>query len=238
MPEAVIVATARSPIGRAFKGSLVDVRPDDLAGDRRAGRPRQGARARPGHARRPDARLRRAGGEAGRQHGPPGRRGARLRHACPAPRSTGSAPRRCRPRGWPSTPSRRARGTPSSRPASSACRSYPAFSGAGAGREEFLNPAFDEARARTEATATHERDLARPARGRPAARRLHLDGPDRGEPRHLARHQPRRAGRVRRPLAEPGREGDRGRLLRPRDHAGHHAGRHRGVAATTAPARA
>lgn len=31
MPEAVIVSTARSPIGRAFKGSLVDVRPDDLA---------------------------------------------------------------------------------------------------------------------------------------------------------------------------------------------------------------
>jgi acetyl-CoA C-acetyltransferase len=30
MPEAVIVATARSPIGRAAKGSLVDVRPDDL----------------------------------------------------------------------------------------------------------------------------------------------------------------------------------------------------------------
>jgi acetyl-CoA C-acetyltransferase len=30
MPEAVIVSAARSPIGRAFKGSLVDVRPDDL----------------------------------------------------------------------------------------------------------------------------------------------------------------------------------------------------------------
>ena len=30
MPEAVIVATARSPIGRAFKGSLIDLRPDDL----------------------------------------------------------------------------------------------------------------------------------------------------------------------------------------------------------------
>jgi acetyl-CoA C-acetyltransferase len=30
MPEAVIVATARSPIGRANKGSLVDCRPDDL----------------------------------------------------------------------------------------------------------------------------------------------------------------------------------------------------------------
>ena len=30
MPEAVIVATGRTPIGRAFKGSLVDCRPDDL----------------------------------------------------------------------------------------------------------------------------------------------------------------------------------------------------------------
>jgi acetyl-CoA C-acetyltransferase len=30
MPEAVIVAAARSPIGRAFKGSMTDVRPDDL----------------------------------------------------------------------------------------------------------------------------------------------------------------------------------------------------------------
>jgi acetyl-CoA C-acetyltransferase len=30
MPEAVIVATARTPIGRAFKGSFVDMRPDDL----------------------------------------------------------------------------------------------------------------------------------------------------------------------------------------------------------------
>jgi len=31
VPEAVIVSTARSPIGRAFKGSLVDLRADDLA---------------------------------------------------------------------------------------------------------------------------------------------------------------------------------------------------------------
>ncbi|TAM63888.1 acetyl-CoA C-acetyltransferase [Mycobacterium sp.] len=30
MPEAVIVSTARSPIGRAMKGSLVSMRPDDL----------------------------------------------------------------------------------------------------------------------------------------------------------------------------------------------------------------
>jgi acetyl-CoA C-acetyltransferase len=31
MPSAVIVATARTPIGRAFKGSLKDMRGDDLA---------------------------------------------------------------------------------------------------------------------------------------------------------------------------------------------------------------
>ena len=31
MPEAVIVAAARTPVGRARKGSLVDARPDDLA---------------------------------------------------------------------------------------------------------------------------------------------------------------------------------------------------------------
>ena len=31
MPEAVIVAAVRSPIGRAFKGSLTTIRPDDLA---------------------------------------------------------------------------------------------------------------------------------------------------------------------------------------------------------------
>jgi acetyl-CoA C-acetyltransferase len=32
MPEAVIVAAGRSPIGRATKGSMIDIRPDDLAG--------------------------------------------------------------------------------------------------------------------------------------------------------------------------------------------------------------
>ena len=32
MPEAVIVATGRSPIGRAGKGSLISVRPDDMVG--------------------------------------------------------------------------------------------------------------------------------------------------------------------------------------------------------------
>ena len=30
MPEAVIVDTIRTPIGRAFKGSLIELRPDDM----------------------------------------------------------------------------------------------------------------------------------------------------------------------------------------------------------------
>ena len=47
MPEAVIVSAARSPIGRAFKGSLKDLRPDDLTADDHPGRPRQGPRAGP-----------------------------------------------------------------------------------------------------------------------------------------------------------------------------------------------
>ena len=85
MPEAVIVAAARSPIGRAFKGSLAD---DPARRSHRAddpGRAGQGARARPRRHRRPDARLRPARRRAGLQHGP-GRRGAaRLRPRCPAP---------------------------------------------------------------------------------------------------------------------------------------------------------
>ena len=43
MPEAVIVSAARSPIGRAFKGSLKDVRPDDLTAPDDRHRTRQGA---------------------------------------------------------------------------------------------------------------------------------------------------------------------------------------------------
>ena len=58
MPEAVIVAAARSPIGRAYKGSLTRrARRRPRRADR-AGRPGPGARARPARDRRPDARLR------------------------------------------------------------------------------------------------------------------------------------------------------------------------------------
>ena len=51
MPEAVIVATARTPIGRANKGSLTECRPDDLSALHHQGRARQGAGARPADRR-------------------------------------------------------------------------------------------------------------------------------------------------------------------------------------------
>ena len=69
MPEAVIVAAARTPIGRARKGSLADVRPDDLAAfviddvlDKVPTCRRRG--------RRRDGRLRLPGGEAGHEPRP------------------------------------------------------------------------------------------------------------------------------------------------------------------------
>ena len=76
MPEAVIVATARSPIGRAVKGSLKDMRPDDLAVQMVQAALAKVPGARPDRDRRPDARLRTAGRRV-RQQPRPGRCRAR-----------------------------------------------------------------------------------------------------------------------------------------------------------------
>ena len=90
------------------------------------------------------------------------------------------------------------------------------------------NPLFADAEKRTEEYAARRQGLARPPRGRPAARHLHRDGPDGRERRPHARSRPQGARRVRRPQPEPGREGDRRRLLGARDHAGDPGRRHRG----------
>ena len=79
MAEAVIVSTARSPIGRAGKGSLVNMRPDDLAA--------QMVRAALDKVPALDPRdiddlimgCGQPGGEAGLQHRPRGGRRAGLR---------------------------------------------------------------------------------------------------------------------------------------------------------------
>ena len=152
MPEAVIVATARSPIGRAFKGSLVGVRPDDLA------------------ATIVQAALDKV----------PGLDPATLDDlmlGCAEPEAkqgVNMARRVAVALGYDSLPGTTvnrfcASSVQTSRMAFHAIKAgeghafvsagvecvshYPAFSGAGAGREEFLNPVFDEARARTDATA-------------------------------------------------------------------------------------
>ena len=83
MPEAVIVATARTPIGRAMKGSLVTMRPDDLHRVHRRGRARPRSPSWTAPRRGPDHGLRPARRRVRLQHGPrrrhPGRHARRPR---------------------------------------------------------------------------------------------------------------------------------------------------------------
>jgi acetyl-CoA C-acetyltransferase len=152
VPEAVIVATARSPIGRAFKGSLKDVRPDDLA----TTVIRAALDKVPGldPATLDDLMLGCAE--------PDGEQGVNMARRVAVQLGYD---------GLPGTTVNRfcASSVQTSRMAFHAIRTgeghafvsagvecvsrYPAFRGAGGGREEFFNPLFDEARARTEATA-------------------------------------------------------------------------------------
>ncbi len=79
--------------------------------------------------------------------------------------------------------------------------------GSSDGLPDTKNPVFADAEARADEMAKGGFDLGRPARGRQHPGHLHCHGPDRRERRSAARHQQGSAGRVRRPLAEPGREG-------------------------------
>jgi acetyl-CoA C-acetyltransferase len=152
MPEAVIVATARSPIGRAFKGSLIAVRPDDLA----AAIVRAALDKVPGLDPADIDDLMLGCAE------PEGKQGVNMARRVAVALGIDSLPGTTVNRFCASS-------VQTSRMALHAIKagegdvfisagvecvsSYPAFSGAGGGREEFLNPAFDEARARTDATA-------------------------------------------------------------------------------------
>jgi acetyl-CoA C-acetyltransferase len=152
VPEAVIVATARSPIGRAFKGSLVDVRPDDLAGTVI----RAALDTVPGldPATLDDLMLGCAE--------PDGEQGVNMARRVAVALGFDSLPGTTVNRFCASS-------VQTSRMAFHAIKAgeghafvsagvecvsrYPAVSGAGAGNEEFVNPLFDEARARSGATA-------------------------------------------------------------------------------------
>ncbi len=152
MPEAVIVATARSPIGRAFKGSLKDVRPDDLAGTViRAALDKV-----PGldPATLDDLMLGCAE--------PDGEQGVNMARRVAVALGFDSLPGTTVNRFCASS-------VQTSRMAFHAIKAgeghafvsagvecvsrYPAFAGAGGGSESYVNPLFDQARARTDATA-------------------------------------------------------------------------------------
>jgi len=152
MPEAVIVATGRTPLGRAFKGSLTGVRPDDLV----AGVIRGVLDKLPSLDATTLDDLMIGCAE------PDGEQGVNLARRVAVQLGFD---------GLPGTTVNRfcASSVQTSRMAFHAIKAgeghafvsagvecvsrYPAFTGAGGGREEFINPLFDGARARTEATA-------------------------------------------------------------------------------------
>ena len=152
MPEAVIVATARSPIGRAFKGSMVDVRPDDLAATIVQAALDKVPALDP--AALDDLMLGCAE--------PDGEQGVNMARRVAVALGYDSLPgttvnRFCASSVQTSRMAFHAIKVGEGHAFVSAgveCVSrYPAFSGAGGGGEEFVNPAFAEARARTEETA-------------------------------------------------------------------------------------
>ena len=212
MPEAVIVATARSPIGRAVKGSLVD-HPARTTWPRRSSAPRWTRCPQLDPHDIDDLML-----GCGLPGGEPGFNIGRVVAVL---------------LGYDFLP-----GTTITRYCSSSLQTTrmamhaikagegDVFISAGVetvsrfvkgssdGWPDTQNPLFAEAEARTaQGRRERRRRVARPARGRRAARRLHRDGPDRGEPGAAQGRQPRGDGPLRRPLAEPGREGHRRRLL-------------------------
>ena len=222
MSEAVIVATARSPIGRAGKGSLVDMRPDDLAA--------QMVRAALDKVPALDPKdiddlmmgCGQPGGEAGFNIGravavelgfdflP----GTTVNRYCSSSLQTTRMAFHAIKAGEGSafisagveTVSRFPKGTSDGWPDSH-------------------NPLFADAEERQRAGRRGCRRVARSARRRPASRFLHRDGPDRGERRAADRHQPRRPGPLGCAQPEPRRGGHQERLLRSRDLAGDAAGR-------------
>ena len=183
MPEAVIVATARSPIGRAFKGSLTSIRPDDLLAQIVTAVLAKVPQLEP-PGRGPDRRLRAAGRRAGIQHSPGGRGRARPR-------------RRARHHGQPvllvvaaehQDGLSRDQGRRGRRVHLRRRRVRLALrKGSSDSLPDTKNPLFAGAQARPGRRRGRDA-LARPARGRRGARHLHRDGPDRGEPGVAARH--------------------------------------------------
>ena len=218
---AVIVATARSPIGRANKGSLVDLRPDDLAAQIVTA-----LLAKVPSSTRPPSRT--SSWAAASRRVRPGFNIARVVAILA---------------GLDDVP-----GVTVNRYCSSSLQTIRMAAHAiKAGEGDVFVAGGVETvsrfgRRRFSDTAPPTRCSSRPAsaplerrRRRPAAvvaaggppRHLHRDGPDRRERRRVRGRAASRDGRVRQALPGPRRRQRRERLLRRRDHAGHVARRHR-----------
>ena len=152
MPEAVIVATARSPIGRAVKGSLKDLRPDDLAATIVRAALDKVPALDPADlddlylgCAEPEAEqglnmARRVAVQLGFDHLP----AATVNRFCASSLQTTRMAFHAIKAG---------EGEAFVAAGVECVSRYPAFSGAGEGGEQFLNPLFDEARERTRRTA-------------------------------------------------------------------------------------
>ena len=229
MPEAVIVSTARSPIGRAVKGSLVEHPPGRPRHPDRARRAGQGAGAGPARHRRPDDGLRPARRRVRLQHRPHRRGAARLR----LPARHDRQPLLLvvaadLPDGVPRDQGRRG-SMRSSRPASRRCRGSPTAAPT-AGRTRTTS-AYAEAEQRTAKVAESGAAEWHDPREDGLLPDVYIAMGQTAENLALLQErQPRGHGPLRRPLAEPRRgrriaNGFWARDITP-DHA---AGRHRRV---------
>ena len=199
MPEAVIVDAVRTPIGRAFKGSLAPLRPDDMGAFIVDQLLERNPDVDPASVEEVVAGVRPAAGQAGLQHRPAhraavgeaadgGQRPHRLALLRLGPRR--DPHRRQLRRGRPGRHLHRRRASSGSRSTTSARR-----------------PRAPPTRTRS----------SRARSGQPE--RLHPDGRHGRERGQALRGQPRGHGQVRPALAGAGRAVAGGRLLRPRDRA-------------------
>ena len=191
MPDAVIVAAVRTPVGKAPNGTLRHTRPDDLAAAAITAALARVPALDPGRGRGRHPRLRHARGRAGperRAHRQPA--GRRPAHARPPSPSIASAPPACNRSPTPPSGSRAA---------------PPTSSIAGGTESMSLVPMGGL------------QGLAQPDAGRHLSRRLSLERPGRREPRPRVEDQPRGAGRLRAREPSQGRRRHRRRTLRRRD---------------------
>ena len=236
MPEAVIVAAARTPIGRAYKGALKDLRPDDLAAHAIRSALDQVPELDASTVRDLMVGCGAPGGEQGFnlarvvavQLGLDSVPGTTVTRYCASSLQTARMALHAIRAGegdvyvaaGVEAVSRGRRGHSDSPPVAE--DADPRDRSA----NPWTNPLFADAQARTKARAAAGAPTwTDPRTSGRAARRLHRHGSDRGERGGAQGRGPRGAGRVRGTVTAAVRSGGCGGLLEARDHPDHPAGR-------------